>query len=147
MKKIDPIVLKETGFVAIVALILSMLMQSIFLIVDNFYDGTWTYLVLIGNLIGYIVSVGNFFLMGLTVQKALGKGEKEAANIVKLSQMARMLMLFLIALAGYLIDTFVFETFSTGFVIALILPYMFPRIAVIARPLASKIKQRREKNE
>ena len=124
-----------------------MLMQSVFLIVDSFYDGTWTYLALIGNLIGYIVSVGNFFLMGLTVQKALGKGEKEAANIVKLSQMARMLMLFLIALAGYLIDTFVFETFSTCFVIALILPYIFPRIAVMLRPLASKIKQRRSKNE
>lgn len=147
MKKIDPIVLKETGFVALVTLILSMLMQSVFLIIDHFNDGTWTYLVLIGNIIGYIASVGNFFLMGLTVQKALGKGEKEAANIVKLSQMARMLMLFLIALAGYLVDTFVFKTFCVGFVVALILPYMFPRIAVMLRPLASKIKQRREKNE
>ena len=147
MKKIDPIVLKETGFVALVTLIMSVFMQAIFLIIDNWVPSAWDYRVLIGNLIGYIASVGNFFLMGLSVQKALGKEEKDAANFMKLSQMGRVLLLFLVALGGYLIDQFVFDTFSAGFIIAIIVPYTFPRIAVMLRPLASKLKNRGKKNE
>jgi hypothetical protein len=83
--------------------------------------------------------------MGLSVVKALSKDAKDAANFIKLSQMGRMLVLFLIALGAYLIDLFVFESFSVGFIIAVVLPYTFPRIGVIFRPLASKIKQRRNK--
>ncbi len=147
MKKIDPVILKETGFVAIISFLMSVFMQAVFLIVDFFAPGSWTYLVIIGNLIGFIAAVGNFFLMGLTVQKALGKGEKDAASFIKLSQMGRLLMLFLIALSSYLIDLFAFKSFSVGFIIAVIVPYIFPRIAVMLRPLALKIKQRRNKND
>lgn len=147
MKKIDPVILKETAFVALVSLAMSVFMQSIFLIVDYWVPNAWDWLVIIGNLIGYIASVGNFFLMGLTVQKALDKEPKDAANFMKVSQMARILMLFLVALGAYLIDQFAFDTFNVGFIIAVIVPYTFPRIAVMLRPLASKIKNRGEKNE
>lgn len=147
MKKIDPVILKETAFVALVSLAMSVFMQSIFLIVDYWVPNAWDWLIIIGNLIGYIASVGNFFLMGLTVQKALGKEPKDAANFMKVSQMARILMLFLVALGAYLIDQFAFDTFNVGFIIAVIVPYTFPRIAVMLRPLASKIKNRGGKNE
>ena len=142
MKKIDPIVLKETGFVAIVSLILSVFMQAVFLIVSFATSWDYTYKVLLGNLLGYIAAVGNFFLMGLTVQKALGKEQKDAANLMRLSQMLRMLMLFVVALVAYLLRDYAFN------IIAVIIPFIFPRIGVTLRPLASKIKQRRNgKNE
>lgn len=145
MKKIDPIVLKETGFVALISFVMCVFMNAVFLIIDYFVDGAWSWLVLLGTVIGYVAAVGNFFLMGLTVVKALGKEGKDAANLIKLSQMGRLLMLFLIALGAYLIDLFAFEEFSVGFIIAVVIPYTFPRIGVMLRPLASKIKQRRNK--
>ena len=58
--KIDPTVKKETLFVGGVTLILSMLMQSVFLII-----GRWDLSVLFGNLLGGVIGVLNFFFLGL----------------------------------------------------------------------------------
>ena len=146
MKKIDPIVLKETGFVALISFIMCVFMNAVFLIVSHFHEGAWSWRVLLGTFIGYTASVGNFFLMGLTVVKAMEKEQKDAANFIKLSQMGRLLMMFLIALAAYLIDLFVLGN-SIGFILAVVIPYTFPRIGVMLRPLASKIKQRRNNSE
>lgn len=125
MKKIDPTVLRETSYIAAVCAVLSLLMQSVFLII-----GKWDYTVLLGNLLGLLAAVGNFFLMGLTVQSALGKEEKEARRTVKMSQSLRLLMMFAVAIVGYLLS--VFNT------IAMIIPFLFPRIAVALRPAIKK---------
>ena len=125
MKKIDPTVLKETSYIAAVCAVLSLLMQSVFLII-----GKWDYTVLLGNLLGLLAAVGNFFLMGLTVQSALGKEEKEARRTVKMSQSLRLLMMFAVALIGYLLS--VFNT------IAMIIPFLFPRIADALRQFIKK---------
>ena len=147
MKKIDSVVLKETAFIAIISFIMSAFMQAIFLIVSYWLPEAWDWRVLVGNLIGLGSCVLNFFLMALTVQRALDKEPKDAKNYMRLSQMLRTLMLFVIALGAYLIDQFVFEPFSVSFILAVIIPYTFPRIAVMLRPLASKIKQRRNKGD
>lgn len=126
MKKIDPTIKKETLYIAAFVIIFSVLMQSVFLII-----GKWDVEVLFGNILGAVAAVGNFFLMGLTVQASLEKEEKEAKNIIKLSQSARLFLLFGVALAGYLIPVFN--------IIAVVIPFLFPRIAVMLRPLADKI--------
>ena len=128
MKKIDPTIKKETLYIAAFVIIFSVLMQSVFLII-----GKWDVEVLFGNILGAVAAVGNFFLMGLTVQTSLEKEEKEAKNIIKLSQSARLFLLFGVALAGYLIPVFN--------IIAVVIPFLFPRIAVMLRPLADKIKR------
>lgn len=125
MKKIDPVVLKETKYIFAFSLVLSVLMQSVFLIV-----GKWDYTVLAGNVLGLAASTGNFFLMGLTVQKSLSKKEDDAKSFMKLSQKMRMLMLFVVAMLGYLIPFL--KT------IAVIIPYVFPRIAIMLRPVFNK---------
>ena len=125
MKKIDKTVLKETLYVAVVTFLLSLLMQSVFLII-----GKWDYTVLLGNLLGYSVAVGNFFLMGLTVQSALGKSEKEAKNTVRISQGLRFLLLIVVAAIGCIAPVFN--------IISVVIPYLFPRIAVAMRPLFKK---------
>ncbi len=122
MQKIDATVKKETCYIAIITFLLSVIMQSVFLII-----GKWDYKVITGNALGYLAAVGNFFLMGITVQSALKKEEKQAKNMVKISQSLRFFMLLVVAVIGYAVP--VFNT------IALIIPYIFPRIAIALRPV------------
>lgn len=125
MKKIDKTVLKETIYILSFTIVLSLLMQSVFLIARH-----WDYTVLLGNILGIIASVGNFFLMGLTVQSAVLKQPDDAKKQMKASQSLRLLLLFVIALIGYLLP--IFNT------LALIIPYLFPRIAIAFRPFVIK---------
>ncbi|MBQ8163154.1 MAG: hypothetical protein IJZ93_02135 [Clostridia bacterium] len=121
MKKIDTVVLKETGYIAIWSLILSALMQAVFLIIQG-----WDMTVLFGNILSVFVSVLNFFLMGITVQKAVIKEEKEAKSFMKLSHSLRTLILLVGVVIGVALPYF-----STWTVI---IPLFFPRIAMLFRP-------------
>ncbi len=116
-KNVQPAVIDETKYIALTGLILSAVMQSVFLII-----GKWDYTVILGNLLGLFSAVANFYLMGLTIQSAVTKDEKEAANTVKLSQSLRYLLLIIIAAIGTLAP--IFNT------IALLIPLVFPRIAI-----------------
>lgn len=127
MKKVDKTVLAETGYIAVWVIILSALMQAVFLIV-----GSWDITVLFGNFLSAAVAVCNFFLMGLTVQSATSKGEKEAKAFMKLSQSLRTLMMFGAAILGVVLPCFQ--------IVASLLPLFFPRIAIAFRPLFMKRK-------
>ncbi|MBQ7132373.1 MAG: hypothetical protein IJO29_07345 [Oscillospiraceae bacterium] len=116
-KNADPAVISETRYIALWALLLSAIMQSVFLLI-----GKWDYTVILGNLLGFSAAVGNFYLMGLTVQSAVMKDEKEAADTIKLSQTLRFMLLIVIAVIGC-----VAPIFNT---IALLIPFLFPRIAI-----------------
>ena len=125
MKKIDATVLKETKYILFWALILSALMQAVFLIIRQ-----WDYTVLLGNLLSGGSAVLNFFLLGLTVQNALGKEAQEAKKTMKLSQTYRFLFLAVVVIVGVVVDCF-----NTW---AVIIPLFFPRIAIAFRPLFDK---------
>lgn len=125
MKKIDRTVKKETVYIALLTGIFSVFMQSVFLVI-----GKWDYTVLLGNLLGAFAAVANFFIMGLSVQSALNKEKKEIQNIMKISQMLRMLMLFAVAVIGYFVPVFN--------LIAVIIPFIFPRLAVTLRAASIK---------
>lgn len=124
-KKVDPTVLKETRFIALVTLILSALMQAVFLII-----GEWDYTVLLGNLWGAALALGNFFLMGLTVQKCLTMEPDDAQKKMKISQQLRMLMLLVVCMIGAAVPFL-----NT---IAVLVPQFFPRIGVMIRGLMLK---------
>lgn len=125
MKKIDNAVKTETLYITNVSIIFSLLLQAVFLII-----GKWDYTVLLGNLYGIFVSVGNFFLMGLTIQNSLEKESGDAKKYIKASQSGRLLMLFVLAIIGYIIPVFN--------IISVIIPYLFPRFAISIRPLFKK---------
>ncbi len=122
MKKIDATVLRETRYIAVITLILSALMEAVFFIL-----GKWDISVLLGNIWGALGAICNFLLMGITVQNALTKEEKDAKTLVKFSQTARMFFLLAFALVGYFVPLF--------HLIAVVIPFLFPRIAVSLRPL------------
>ena len=125
MKKIDATVIKETRYIALWVLVLSALTQSVFLVI-----GKWDYTVLLGNILSGAISVLNFLLMGITVQRALNKSEEDAKKSVKVSQLYRFLLLVVVVIIGV-----VLPCFSTWTVI---IPIFFPRIAIVFRPLFDK---------
>lgn len=125
MMKVDQTVLKETKYIAFSVLILSALLQAVFLII-----GEWDYTVLLGNILSGAVAILNFFLMGITVQAAVAKEEKQAKNTMKVSQTMRTLTLFAAAALGVLLPCF--HTLTS------LLPLFFPRIAIAFRPLFTK---------
>ena len=127
MKKIDATVIKETGYIACWVLVLSALTQSIFLVI-----GKWDYTVLLGNILSGAVAILNFFLMGITVQKALEKSEEDAKKSIKVSQLYRFLFLIIAVIIGVVLPCFSIWT--------VIIPMFFPRIAIIFRPLFDKRK-------
>lgn len=125
MKKLDETVKKETLYIAAWTVILSAVMESVFLV-----TGLWKPDVLFGNLLAVFTAVLNFLLMGVTIQKAVGRDEKDASNMMRFSQSARMFMqLALTALGVFLFNP-----------AAAVIPLFFPRIAITFRPLFDKKK-------
>ena len=119
--KVDSTVKKETLYIATAVIIMSMLMEAAFLVVQK-----WDLTVLWGNLLGGGTAVLNFFLMGLTVQKVINKDPKDAATMMRFSQTYRLLLIAAAAGVGALVP--VFNVF------AVIIPLFFPRIAIALRP-------------
>lgn len=122
MKKIDPTVLRETAYIAAFVSVFSVLMQAVFLLI-----GKWDYTVLLGNLLGALMAVLNFFVMGLAIQAALGKEEKEIRSRMRASQALRMVALFAVTALGVWLPCF--------HSLAVVIPLLFPRIALAFRPL------------
>lgn len=129
MANIDKAVKTETVYIAIWVLILSVLMQAVFLLI-----GRWDYTVLCGNLLGGGAAVLNFFLMGLGVQKAVAQDEQTARSTVKLSQTGRLMMMLGFAVIGLVVP--VFHT------VAVLVPMLFPRVAIALRPAVDRIRNR-----
>ena len=125
MIKLDKVVKQETIYIATWVAIFSALMQSVFLILK-----LWDYTVLLGNLLAAIASIGNFLLLGITVQKCLKKSPEDARTAIKASQRWRLLALLLIALVAVLVP--VFNSWAT------LIPLLFPRIAITIRPFLKK---------
>lgn len=122
----DPTVKKETLRIALGTLLLSAVMQGVFLII-----GKWDIRVLFGNLLGGGAAVLNFFLMCLTVVKCIGLEKDRAAVKIRVSQSGRLLMLAAIAGIGALLPKY----FN---LIALLLPLLFPAVIVIVYRLTHK---------
>ena len=93
--------------------------------------GKWDYSVLLGNLLSWAVSVFNFFLLGITVQKAIETGDVKAAKArMKISQFARLIMLGVVAVLG--------ATLSCFHLWATLIPMLFPRASMIIRQILLK---------
>ena len=126
--KANETVKKECLYIACSCAILSVLMQVVFVACKR-----WEYTVLLGNLLSLIVSVANFYFMGLTVQKAVTLDESEAKKLMRSSQTLRNAGMFVATVIGVVVPCF-----NT---IAVIVPLFFPRIAISFRPL---IKDKKE---
>ncbi len=125
MQKTDEAIKKETLYIVANVITLSLVVQIVFIII-----GKWDYTVLLGNILGGLTAVLNFYVMGLTVQKALASEKQKAVSMMKLSQIGRLLVMFGVAVAGIKLAFFSAWT--------VIIPFFFPRIALLYRPLFEK---------
>lgn len=123
--KIDKTIIKETKYIACFVIIFSLLMQAVFLVISK-----WDYTVLLGNAWGALVAVSNFFVMGLFVQKAVSQEPEDAKKTVRASQSLRFAAIVLLTVIGILIPVFN--------KIAVVIPLIFPRIAIMFRPFIGK---------
>lgn len=121
MAKLDPVVKKETSYVAIWVAAGCLLIQGVFLVA-----GWWNWPVLWGGLLGGATAVGNFLLMCLMVQEAVTQTEKQAKNTVKLSQGLRLMMQGMILVLAAVIPA-VFNIWAAA------IPLLIPRIAISLR--------------
>lgn len=123
---LEPAVKKETVYVLSVSAILCVFLQSVFLIISK-----WNYTILLGAVLGFTASVLNFFLMAITVQKAVKKEDaKDRQNYIKLSLILRTFLLIAFSITGLLINIFN----DLAFIISL----FFPRIAIFLQPIIRK---------
>lgn len=129
MKKISDSVKKETGFVALWSIVFSVLMQAAFLI-----SGHWDMTVLWGNLLGAGVGILNFFSLGLTLQNAVEKEEKQARVYVRISHSLRTVLTVAFLAIGCIFPN-VFN------IIALFVPLVFSRFAILIRYIPARKKE------
>ena len=126
MSNLDPAVRKETGYIAVWVLLLSVVMEAVFLIIRR-----WDLSVLFGNLGGAAAAVGSFFLLAVTVSRAVSSGKpEEAARRVKASQGIRLIGMG--GLCALLIAVFHTNVYAT------VIPLLFPRIGLMFRPMIDR---------
>lgn len=112
------IVFKETGLVALGQLICCGIMLGIYALLGAFGRNA-----LLGALVGYVLSVGNFFFMAvgasLAADKAVGQDVKGGKSLIRNSYVLRLLVIFVVA----------FACVKSGFfdAVALVLPLLFVR--------------------
>lgn len=126
--KIDETVIKETKYIALFVGIFSVIMQIVFLCL-----GYWDYKVILGNIWGAAIAIGNFLAMGLYVQKAVNQNEEQARLTVKTSMTVRFALLLILLIIGFLIPVFN--------KIAVAAPLLFPSFGIYMRPLVDKVKK------
>lgn len=119
--RLDPVVRKETGFVALWVAVAILPVQAVFLI-----GGWWSLPVLLGSLLGSVTAVINVLMVGLMVQKAVAQTEKQAKNTVRLSQGGRLLLQGLILVLAACLPR-IFHLWTAA------IPLLVPRIAVSIR--------------
>ena len=126
----DPAVKKETGYIAVWVVLLSLVMEAVFLI-----TGYWDLSVLFGNGGGAAIAVGNFFLMALIATGALNRAvsggkPEDAARRVKATTAPRLLGC--LGLCVILIAVFKTNVYAT------LIPLLFPRIGIAFRPMIDR---------
>ena len=126
--KIDGTVKKETAYVAIAEAILIAVMLAVYLIISKF-----TLNVLFAALTSGAVAVLNFFVMGLTVQKAVTvDDDSDRRKLIRASQLVRLLVIGVVVIVCA-----VFPKFD---IFALFIPLFFPRLFAQARGIYGAVK-------
>lgn len=126
--KIDGTVKKETAYVAIAEAVLIAVMLAVYLIISKF-----TLNVLLAALTSGAVAVLNFFVMGLTVQKAVTvDDDSDRRKLIRASQLVRLLVMGVVVIVCA-----VFPKFD---IFALFIPLFFPRLFAQARGIYGAVK-------
>lgn len=135
MKRLSDEIKREISYITAWIVILSAVMQGVFLILHFFGVVKWDYTAVLGNLLGSVFSVLNFVILGFTVESSVNKEEKQAQASIRISRMLRNLMIGAVIIIGIYVPIFN--------VWAVALPFFFPKIGIILR---SKFLEKQNSN-
>lgn len=123
--EIQPAVKKETKRVAVMTGIGLLIMLAGFFVLHMIFPDKvpFDYTVVLAGIVGSLVSVGNFFFMGLTVQKVAAQTNEDAARTrMKASYSQRMMAQMLWVVLAIVLPCF---QFAAG-----IIPLLFPSMGI-----------------
>ena len=119
----DPVVKKETLYVAGVSAVICLIGQIIWRLFQP-WDGS----VLWGGVLGWAYGVVNFLLLGLTVQKAVGDGDQlTAKRRLQASHTMRMVLLVLVFILAFALPCF-------NWIMTLLCAVLSPQLALRLGP-------------
>ena len=119
---------REIVHITVGTLVFSCIMNGVFALL-----GQWDLTVLWGTLLGGGLTVLNFVLLALSVQKlAAETDEKKGRTWMQMSYQLRMTAIVIVGLVGVLVPCFHW--------VAVLVPLLFPRITILAMQLLGMYK-------
>lgn len=128
--KLDPVVIKENLYMALGSAVCTLIVQLVFWAV-GMYDIT----VLFGGLWGLFITVLNFFIMSVAIQKAMASGDEQQAKLkLQASYTGRMLLLVVLMIVGIVVP---FMHWAP-----VLISVFYPRVVISVRGLITSLMNR-----
>ena len=121
-------IVKETKRIAVGTVIMLVVMLAVYAVLGKFTVG-----VLIGGLLGSAYAIFNFFMLGMTLQKAASMTDQQMAHMkVRSSYSTRMIGMLILAVVAFELP------FVEG--IPCLIALLFPRATIFVLQVTGQIK-------
>lgn len=121
-------IVKETKRIAVGTVIMLVVMLAIYAVLGKFTVG-----VLLGGLLGSAYAIFNFFMLGMTLQKAASMTDQQMAHMkVRSSYSTRMIGMLILAVVAFALP------FVEG--IPCLIALLFPRATIFVLQITGQIK-------
>ena len=121
-------IVKETKRIGVGTVIMLVVMLAVYAVLGKFTVG-----VLLGGLLGSAYAIFNFFMLGMTLQKAASMTDKKLAHMkVRSSYSTRMIGMLVLAVVAFALP------FVEG--IPCLIALLFPRATIFALQVTGQIK-------
>ena len=121
-------IVKETKRIGVGTVIMLVVMLAVYAVLGKFTVG-----VLLGGLLGSAYAIFNFFMLGMTLQKAASMTDQQMAHMkVRSSYSTRMIGMLILAVVAFALP------FVEG--IPCLIALLFPRATIFVLQVTGKIK-------
>lgn len=121
-------IVKETKRIAVGTIIMLVVMLAVYAVLGKFTVG-----VLLGGLLGSAYAIFNFFMLGMTLQKAASMTDQQMAHMkVRSSYSTRMIGMLILAVVAFALP------FVEG--IPCLIALLFPRATIFVLQITGQIK-------
>lgn len=128
--KLDPVVKKENLYMLIGSVICTAVVQLVFLIA-----GKYDYTVALGGLWGLFITVLNFFIMTVAIQRAVELSDEQTAKMkIQASYTKRMLLMVALMVVGVVVPQINW--------IPVLISVFYPRIVITVRGGIASLKNK-----
>ena len=121
-------IVKETKRIAVGTVIMLVVMLAVYAVLGKFTVG-----VLLGSLLGSAYAIFNFFMLGMTLQKAASMTDQQMAHMkVRSSYSTRMIGMLILAVVAFALP------FVEG--IPCLIALLFPRATIFVLQVTGQVK-------